>query len=180
MSPRMKRGGESLSTKRLIRQVLRAPSGTIHWLGWFSVADSPPRRFWTGSLKKRHTSTARRRDGRDRHSDRIAGRWPDRCPASRLRSPTRIVFAGDTMSGAALRDIVEIVKSESVMLNVIAKDFNTLEPGIAFPRSARGDDRKIMGRLREEDHRARGVEVRGSSLRWPKKTAIAFSTFPNP
>jgi glucose-6-phosphate isomerase len=49
-----------------------------------------------------------------------------------LRSTTRIVFAGDTMSGAELLDAVETVKRDSVALNVIAKDFNTVEPGIVF------------------------------------------------
>ncbi|MCX7028248.1 MAG: glucose-6-phosphate isomerase [Spirochaetes bacterium] len=49
-----------------------------------------------------------------------------------LKSPTRIVFAGDSLSGEELMEAVEIVKRESVVLNVIAKDFNTVEPGIGF------------------------------------------------
>ena len=49
-----------------------------------------------------------------------------------IASPTRIVFAGDTLSASSLLDSVEILKRESVVLNVIAKDFNTVEPGITF------------------------------------------------
>ncbi|MEI6876908.1 MAG: glucose-6-phosphate isomerase, partial [Spirochaetota bacterium] len=48
------------------------------------------------------------------------------------RSPTRIVWAGDSLSAARLRDVLEILRNSSVVLNVIAKDFNTVEPGIAF------------------------------------------------
>ncbi len=50
----------------------------------------------------------------------------------KLTSPTRIVWAGDTLSGSSLRDALDIVERESVVLNVIAKDFKTLEPGISF------------------------------------------------
>lgn len=49
-----------------------------------------------------------------------------------LKSPTHIVWAGDSLSGSSLRDVLDIVERESVVLNVIAKDFRTLEPGIAF------------------------------------------------
>lgn len=47
-------------------------------------------------------------------------------------SNVRIVYAGDTMSAAKLKDVIECVKNESVVLNVIAKNFATVEPGITF------------------------------------------------
>lgn len=50
----------------------------------------------------------------------------------KLRSPTRILWVGDTLSGNSLRDALAVVERESVVLNIIAKDFKTLEPGIAF------------------------------------------------
>ena len=49
-----------------------------------------------------------------------------------LRSPTRILWAGDSLSASSLQDVVAAMKGSSVVLNVIAKDFNTVEPGIAF------------------------------------------------
>lgn len=49
-----------------------------------------------------------------------------------LNSPTRIVWAGDTLSSVGLADVLAILERESVVLNVIAKDFRTLEPGVAF------------------------------------------------
>ncbi len=61
-----------------------------------------------------------------------------------ISSPVRIVFAGDTLSTEKLKDAVEYVRTESVVLNVIAKDFNTVEPGIAF-RVLRSEMEKKYG-----------------------------------
>jgi len=47
-------------------------------------------------------------------------------------SPTTLYFAGDTLSETRLADAMEVLKTKSVVLNVIAKDFNTVEPGITF------------------------------------------------
>jgi len=118
----------------LIRQVLRGAVWNDRWLGWFSVADSAPQALLDTILEEaayvRGAAAVMVVIG-------IGGSNRGAMAAIKAahrgsRSPTRIVYAGDTMSGSALRDIVEIVKNESVMLNVIAKDFNTLEPGIAF------------------------------------------------
>lgn len=50
----------------------------------------------------------------------------------KISSPTRIVYAGDTLSTAKLKDVLQIIEKEDVVLDIIAKDFNTLEPGITF------------------------------------------------
>lgn len=47
-------------------------------------------------------------------------------------SPTSLFFAGDTLSSTRLADALDLIESKSVVLNVIAKDFNTVEPGITF------------------------------------------------
>ena len=118
----------------LIKRVLRGAVWNDRWLGWFSVADSAPQALLDTILEEaayvRGAATVMVVIG-------VGGSNRGAMAAIEAarrgsRSPTRIVYAGDTMSGAALRDIVEIVKNESTMLNVIAKDFNTLEPGIAF------------------------------------------------
>jgi glucose-6-phosphate isomerase len=49
-----------------------------------------------------------------------------------ITSPVKVVFAGDTLSTTRLSDVLHLVRDHSVMLNVIAKDFNTVEPGITF------------------------------------------------
>jgi len=43
-----------------------------------------------------------------------------------------IVYAGDNLSTHALQSTLDRVRGRSTWVNVIAKDFNTLEPGIAF------------------------------------------------
>lgn len=47
-------------------------------------------------------------------------------------SPTKIFFAGDTLSAAEMHKAIELAQTKSVMLNVIAKDFHTVEPGVTF------------------------------------------------
>lgn len=43
-----------------------------------------------------------------------------------------ILYAGDTLSSQAISQTLTRIKGRSTYLNLIAKDFNTLEPGIAF------------------------------------------------
>lgn len=43
-----------------------------------------------------------------------------------------IIYGGDNLSSHALQNILRRIQGRSTYLNVIAKDFNTLEPGIAF------------------------------------------------
>lgn len=47
-------------------------------------------------------------------------------------SSTTLYFAGDTLSSTCLSDALAVIEHKSVVLNVIAKDFNTVEPGITF------------------------------------------------
>ena len=43
-----------------------------------------------------------------------------------------IIYAGDTLSARALEGVFQRIQGRPTYLNIIAKDFNTLEPGIAF------------------------------------------------
>lgn len=43
-----------------------------------------------------------------------------------------IVYAGDNLSAQALKGVLRRIQGCPTIVNVIAKDFNTLEPGIAF------------------------------------------------
>lgn len=49
-----------------------------------------------------------------------------------ISSPVTISYAGDSLSQMHLQEALELVEKENVAINVIAKDFNTLEPGITF------------------------------------------------
>ena len=48
------------------------------------------------------------------------------------RSQPEVIYAGNTLSAYALRDILNRLNDRSVYLNVIAKNFATLEPGSHF------------------------------------------------
>ena len=48
------------------------------------------------------------------------------------RKHPQIIFAGNTLSGKYLRDLVEYVKDKDFAINVISKSGRTLEPAIAF------------------------------------------------
>jgi glucose-6-phosphate isomerase len=43
-----------------------------------------------------------------------------------------MLYAGDTLSARAMGDMLDSLQGENVYVNVIAKNFATLEPGIAF------------------------------------------------
>ena len=49
-----------------------------------------------------------------------------------ISSPVTISYAGDSLSQMHVQEALELVEKENVAINVIAKDFNTLEPGISF------------------------------------------------
>ncbi len=120
--------------EELIDRALRGPFGGNALLGWFSPADSAP-----GPHLDRIREESRRV-----HADAdtmlvlgIGGSNRGAMAATAalhrsLRSPTRVVFAGDTLSASSMRDALDVVSSGSVVLNVIAKDFNTVEPGVTF------------------------------------------------
>lgn len=45
---------------------------------------------------------------------------------------TQIVYAGNTLSAYALKELMESLDGKSVYINCIAKNFETLEPGVSF------------------------------------------------
>ena len=45
---------------------------------------------------------------------------------------TELFFAGDTLSATQLAKAIRLVQERNAALCVIAKDFNTIEPGITF------------------------------------------------
>lgn len=49
-----------------------------------------------------------------------------------ISSPAAIHYAGDSLSQKRMQEAIRLVEEKNVVINVIAKDFNTLEPGITF------------------------------------------------
>lgn len=68
-----------------------------------------------------------------------------------------IIYAGNNLSSQSLKDIMIRIKGKSVYINAIAKDFNTLEPGIHFRFL-----RQYLEKEYKEDARNR-IVVTGSS-----------------
>jgi len=123
-----------LNNRKLIEQAQQGEIWNDHWLGWFSVSGAAPekavaaiqeevKRVW----QKTTTMIVIGIGGSNRGAKAAI-----KALCRKIHSPTRIVWAGDSLSSAVLKDVIEIVRNDSVMLTVIAKDFKTLEPGIAF------------------------------------------------
>lgn len=95
----------------------------------------------------------------------------------KAKSPTTLYFAGDSLSGTRLQDALHLVRTKSVVLNVIAKDFNTVEPGIWF-RMLRSAMQKKYGSSYNERIVATGSEGEGQLFELAKLHGYAFLPFP--
>ena len=88
-----------------------------------------------------------------------------------------ILYAGDNLSAHALQDILAHIRGRSTYLNVIAKDFNTLEPGIAFRLL-----RQAMTQIYGDEARLRiivtGSEGSGQLGSLARQYGYAFLPFP--
>jgi glucose-6-phosphate isomerase len=125
--------------KSLIEQVRCGEIWNDRWLGWFPVREAASAQTL---VDLRQEAERVRRIASTMIVIGIGGSNRGAMAAIQalhrsLVSPTRIVWAGDSLSAAGLQDALEAVRNESVVLNIIAKDFRTLEPGVAF-RMLRG------------------------------------------
>jgi glucose-6-phosphate isomerase len=123
-----------LAAREPLEAALGGKAGDERKLGWFSLADSLPaaefRRILDEAAYVRglaDTMIVIGIGGSNRGAMAAIGAL-----SPSLASPVRVVFAGDTLSGTELKEALALVENRSVVLNVIAKDFNTIEPGIAF------------------------------------------------
>ena len=92
-------------------------------------------------------------------------------------SPTTLYFAGDSLSTTRLQDALHLVETKSVVLNVIAKDFNTVEPGIWF-RMLRKAMQEKYGPSYNERIVAIGSEGPGQLYELAKSHGYAYLPFP--
>jgi len=120
--------------RSILERARRGEFWNERWLGWFSVREAASARALAAvrgeaaRVWERATAMIVIGIGGSNRGAMAA----IQALRGKLSSPTRIVWAGDTLSGTSLRDALEVVERESVVLNVIAKDFRTLEPGITF------------------------------------------------
>ena len=94
-----------------------------------------------------------------------------------VNSPTTLYFAGDSMSTTRLQDALHLVRTKSVVLNVIAKDFNTVEPGIWF-RMLRKAMQQKYGPSYNERIVAIGSRGEGQLYELAKLHGYAYLPFP--
>jgi glucose-6-phosphate isomerase len=122
------------SKRELISKVLNGQYGMIDALGWFNVAEN------TGEavLETIHSMADRIRREADVFilvgvggSNRAAQSVIEALGCNRREKP-RMLYAGDTLSARAMQDMLDSLQGKNVYANVIAKNFATLEPGIAF------------------------------------------------
>jgi glucose-6-phosphate isomerase len=89
-----------------------------------------------------------------------------------------ILYAGDTLSSQALQHTLSRIRGRSVFLNAIAKDFNTLEPGIAF-RLLRQELETQMGPAARERIIVTGSRGAGQLAAWGEAFGCRALPFPD-
>jgi glucose-6-phosphate isomerase len=111
--------------------ILQGDFGSLADLGWFSPArweDDP-----LVELIERLAQVIRAETqvfvlvgvgGSNRGAQAVIGALGDR--------RVEVLYAGDNLSAHAMQRTLQRLQGRSTFINVIAKDFNTLEPGIAF------------------------------------------------
>ena len=92
-------------------------------------------------------------------------------------SPTSLYFAGDTLSPTRLEDALSLIEEKSVALNVIAKDFNTVEPGVTF-RMLRAAMKKKYGASYTQRIVLTGSYSEGQLFEFAQREGYGFLPFP--
>lgn len=89
-----------------------------------------------------------------------------------------IIYAGNTLSAYELKKVISKIQGKEVYVNVIAKNFKTLEPGLAF-RNIRAELEKMYGK----DEASRRILVTGTPEsdfhELAKKEGYTFLDFPD-
>lgn len=159
-----------------IARVMRGELGKPADLGWFS-----PSRWETDALIDRIETLAEkiRSDGElflligVGGSNRGAQSVIETLGDDRLE----IIYTGDNLSWQALKSTLAKIRGRSTYLNIIAKDFNTLEPGVAF-RFLRRQIEEAYGKAASERIIVTGSEGTGQLYDLSKEQGYTFLPFP--
>lgn len=90
---------------------------------------------------------------------------------------TELFFAGDTLSTTRLKKAIRLVRNRNAALCVIAKDFNTIEPGITF-RMLRKELERKYGSSSNERIIAIGSDGKGQLHDLAQRHQWDFLAFP--
>lgn len=82
--------------------------------------------------------------------DMFSNSFSNMIPRSERKYP-EIIFAGNTLSGKYLRDLIEYISDKDIAINVISKSGTTLEPAVTF---------RILKLLMEEKYGISGAAER--------------------
>jgi glucose-6-phosphate isomerase len=122
------------SKRKLISKVLSGQYGMSDALGWFNVSENANE----AGLETIYGMADKIRREADVFilvgvggSNRAAQSVIEALGCNRHKNP-RILYTGDTLSAQAMRDMLDSLQGKNVYANVIAKNFATFEPGIAF------------------------------------------------
>ena len=123
-----------ISRKETISNVLKGRYGIPDALGWFCVADNA-----SNALQEKislHAEHIRRNAevfvlAGVGGSNRAAQSVIEGLGLSKSNKP-QIIYMGNTLSAEKTQAALESLEGKSVYVNIIAKNFATLEPGIAF------------------------------------------------
>ncbi|MDR1318288.1 MAG: hypothetical protein LBJ90_01570 [Treponema sp.] len=132
--------------RELIAGVLAGQYGMGDALGWFSVAEN------AGAAVLDNISDLAAKVREEAGVFVLAGVGGSNRAAQsvieglgyNLAEKPRIVYMGNTLSARAMQDALDSLEGKSIYANIIAKNFATLEPGIAF-RLIRTQMRKVYG-----------------------------------
>lgn len=167
------------SRRDLIFRVLSGQYGIAKALGWLTVADNP------GKNLQDAVSCLAEKIQQDADvfilagvggSNRAAQSVIEGLGYSRGRKP-RILYMGNTLSAGAVRDVLDSLAGKSVYVNIIAKNFATLEPGLAF-RALRSWMRERYGESFEDRITATGSFGPGQLAEIAEAQGFAFLEFP--
>lgn len=121
--------GAISDNRHLIEAVQRGEEEMRPYLGWYDLDDTPLDLIEAEAARVRSLADVMIVIG-------IGGSNRAAMAAYESLSPKgegiALHFSGDSLSERSLEEALTLVRQRSVVLNVIAKDFNTLEPGIAF------------------------------------------------
>ena len=88
-----------------------------------------------------------------------------------------IIYAGDDLSCHAIKRVLKRIEGKSVYIDCIAKNFKTIEPGIAF-RTLRGYLEKVYGDKANERIIVTGSHGEGQLEELAEKHGYTFLDFP--
>lgn len=125
--------GEIAQRKQEILKVQEGAIGSKSRLGWFNLPDNideylAPIKEAADKILKTATDMIVVGIGGSNRGAMAA----IRALSHQISSPITIHYAGDSLSQKRMEETLQLVEEKNIAINVIAKDFNTLEPGIAF------------------------------------------------